>query len=135
MKILVCGGRNYNNYDYIRDVLDRLRDATSDTTHIIHGDADGADRLAGLWARSNGIQEVVCPANWLRHGKAAGYKRNKAMLGLQPDLVVAFRGGKGTANMILQASNAGIEVFDYQDELPIVPHTSTDWDSGVAYDE
>lgn len=104
MKILVCGGRDYNVWEWMREYLDRL----VGVTHCITGGATGADAHAEFWAWEKGIQIVVCPANWNVHGKAAGYIRNKRMIELRPDLVIAFPGGKGTANMIQLAKDSGI---------------------------
>ena len=58
----------------------------------------------------HGIDVNAKPADWKRHGRAAGPIRNGEMLKDRPDLVVAFPGGKGTANMVTQATNAGIEI-------------------------
>lgn len=114
MKILVCGGREYNNRDHIYAELDGLT-TVGDITHLIHGNSTGADLIAHEWARSRGVQPVACAANWtwfraLGRPKAAGPARNKAMLALGPDLVVAFPGGRGTESMIGLAREAGIPV-------------------------
>lgn len=108
MKVLVCGGRNYTDKHKMWMLLYELIWINDDL--LIHGDAKGADSLAGEWARVAGIQEVICPANWEIHGRSAGYRRNKMMLSLKPDLVLAFPGGPGTANMIKLAEEAGVEV-------------------------
>jgi hypothetical protein len=110
MKILVCGGRNFEDRILLDRVLSELRQARP-FDMVIHGDSRGADRLAGWWADRNGIQEVRCPAPWGVHGHGAGTMRNRAMLTLQPDLVVAFPGGRGTAHMVSIAKAAGIEVI------------------------
>ena len=108
MRILVCGGRDYttqaNKYKVI-SVLDECEPSL-----IISGGATGADRHAEGWARYNEIAFLVVPAQWEKHGKAAGPIRNKRMLSIKPDLVIAFLGGKGTANMISLAKKQGIEV-------------------------
>lgn len=110
MKVLVCGGRNFSDQGLLESHLWRLNEAQG-ITHVIHGAAKGADSLAGAWARSQyGIQEVACPANWYLHGNIAGPMRNRAMLALAPDLVLAFRGGRGTENMVTQATAAGVRV-------------------------
>ncbi|MEM9912925.1 MAG: hypothetical protein AAF922_19365 [Pseudomonadota bacterium] len=50
-------------------------------------------------------------------GRAAGPIRNKEMLDEGcPDLVVAFPGGRGTANMVKQAQAAGVEVLDKRED-------------------
>ena len=80
-------------------------------THVIHGGSSGADALAGRWAHLASIPYTVYPANWERHGKAAGPLRNQRMLDEgKPDLVIAFPGGRGTADMVRRAKEAGVEV-------------------------
>lgn len=107
MKILVCGGRDYENCAAVNRALNSL----ADVTHVIHGGAAGADYCAFKWANDHGVQEVRCDANWQYWGKAAGAARNRSMLALSPDLVVAFPGGTGTAHMVRIAEAAGIKVW------------------------
>jgi hypothetical protein len=53
------------------------------------------------------------PAEWKKHGKRAGPLRNMRMLEeWKPDGVAAFPGGSGTADMIAQARNAGVKVWE-----------------------
>ena len=112
MKILVTGGRNYKDYDRLVRELDAV--SKDRATHIIHGGASGADLLARQYAiaAANDIQEVVCPANWMMQGRAAGPIRNQKMIDLKPDVVVAFPGGKGTADCVRRAKAAGIPVIE-----------------------
>lgn len=85
--------------------------AKLDISLLIHGDAPGADTLAGLYAADHGIDCVAFPANWERHGPAAGPMRNQRMLEVaKPELVIAFPGGKGTADMVRRARKAGVPV-------------------------
>ena len=78
---------------------------------IIHGDAAGADRVAGQVAAKLGLEVWKFPANWARYGKSAGPRRNYQMIQEgRPTLVLAFPGGAGTANMIKQASKAGLTI-------------------------
>lgn len=124
--VLVCGGRTYGNEVdekggltdkalkqriILVDTLQSLHDRNC-FTHVMHGGANGADTLAGAWAKLRGIQTVVCAAGWDLLGKAAGYIRNKRMAELEPDLVVAFPGGRGTANMVQIAKERGITVHE-----------------------
>jgi hypothetical protein len=110
MKLLVCGGRDYADASALNDALDAIH-REKNITQLIHGAARGADSLAAVWARSEGIPAIAFPADWARHGKAAGFRRNEAMLRQgSPDLVVAFPGGKGTAHMVRLAKAAGIPV-------------------------
>lgn len=107
LRVLVCGGRDYTDGYRVADVLSQLR-----IEELAHGNARGADRLAGWWAASKGIRCRVYPADWRSHGKGAGPLRNARMLrDFEPDLVVAFPGGKGTADMVRRAEAAGVEVL------------------------
>lgn len=109
-RVLVCGGRDYSNREELFSVLDtaHLADPIGE---VIHGAAAGADSLAGEWASARGIPARPFPADWNNHGRAAGPIRNLQMLtdGM-PDLVIAFPGGRGTANMIKQAKAHGVPV-------------------------
>jgi hypothetical protein len=128
MKILVCGGRDYNNYSKVNEILSLICEENNLKTEpdsfgnylytptIIHGAAKGADSLADQWAVANWTKLEVYPAKWSKWGKAAGYMRNKQMLEEgKPDLVVAFPGGKGTAMMVKIAKEAGVKVIEIQD--------------------
>ena len=110
MRILITGGRDFDDEGLLSETLDRLH-ADSPFSCLIHGAAKGADRLAGQWAQANGVKEIACPADWKRYGRSAGAVTNKLMLeDHQPDLLVAFPGGKGTANMVKLAEKAGLRV-------------------------
>ena len=110
MRVLVCGGRDYTDRDFVWRYLSELH-RHNQFTELVHGDATGADTLAGGWAKHNGIKVTAVPADWKGKGKAAGYLRNKAMLELKPDMVVAFPGGRGTENMVRLAKGAGVNTL------------------------
>lgn len=108
MKVLVCGGREYTDDDVLGVVLDGIP-----ITLLIHGGAPGADTLSGRWAEKTGHPQCVFPANWYKFGKKAGPLRNNWMLRFgDPDLVVAFPGGTGTAHMVKIAKLKGVKVIE-----------------------
>ena len=109
MKALVCGGRQYSNYHHVCEVLDSFTDPRGRTiTLVIHGAAPGADSLAAQWADTRNIPTLAFPADWRAHGRAAGAIRNARMLAEgRPDVVIAFPGGRGTADMMIKARRAG----------------------------
>lgn len=110
MRVLVCGGRDYENWNEVEYQLGLIH-AQTPIKQIISGGAKGADHLGVVWAKSEHIPVREFHANWKKHGRAAGPIRNKQMLELgHPDLVVAFKGGKGTANMCKQAQASGVKV-------------------------
>lgn len=111
MRIIVCGGREYRDYDRICAVLDGVH-GDDPIEAVIHGNASGADRLGGAWAKARGVKCWPVPAQWAKFGKSAGPKRNQAMLGMGAALVVAFPGGRGTADMVKRAKSAAVKVVE-----------------------
>ena len=111
MKWLVCGGRNYADEQYVRQRLDLFVADFGKPAIIIEGGAPGVDSYAQSWAISHGIHVATVLPLWDKLGRAAGPKRNAAMLDLCPNLVIAFPGGKGTENMIRQAEDANVRVL------------------------
>ena len=108
MKVLVCGGRNYRDRDRVFQVLDSI-----EALVVIHGGARGADQLAGAWAKERQVSCNTYSAQWDRYGKSAGFRRNEQMLNEgNPDLIIAFPGGNGTAHMMRIARQRGYEVTE-----------------------
>lgn len=107
MRVIVCGGRDYSDRDTVRRVISALH---PDTT-VVQGGARGADHLAQWAAHAFRLTVETHPAEWDTHGKAAGPIRNRHMLSLGADLVIAFPGGSGTAHMVTLAQTAGVPVL------------------------
>lgn len=113
-KVLVCGGRDYQDRDRVHQILDAAVDRLG-LTAIVQGGATGADLLAKEWAISRKLQCETFYADWRGLGDAAGPIRNKRMLDeAKPDLVIAFptpdEANKGTLGMIALAEKAGVKV-------------------------
>jgi len=110
MRVLVCGGREFSDRDRVFEVLGGLDRIPS---MIIQGGAIGADTFAREWAEAHGVLCQTFEADRETLGRSAGPIRNKQMLEVgQPDLVVAFPGARGTANMVRQAKAAGVRVLE-----------------------
>lgn len=121
MRMIVTGGRRYADVAYLWAALDLVVREQEDVVavSVIEGASDdvtgpylGADYWARQWARARGHEEITVHAEWRRLGPKAGPIRNSEMLGLWPDIVVAFPGGKGTQDMINKAKAAGVTVID-----------------------
>lgn len=117
-RVLVCGGRDYGKrwddhlssfvvdthavhllHKVLQEILDTRVPSENDLV-IVHGAARGADSLASTWAKSKHIKELPFPADW-SGGNSGGIERNVKMLeDSEPNLVVAFPGGRGTAHMV-----------------------------------
>ncbi len=113
MKVLVCGGRKFNDYHLLDRALTRLHKEKGPIKLIVNGDALGADKASTVWAERNNISVAIFPAEWKRYGKSAGPRRNASMLRqTSPDCVVCFQGGHGTADMVMKARDANIPVWE-----------------------
>lgn len=110
VKVVICGGRNFDDADFIYRELDRLHVQYGFET-VIEGDARGVDRIAGDWARSRDVELIEFPADWKNEGRHAALIRNERMLREgKPDMVIAFPGGNGTWHTCSQAEQLGIQV-------------------------
>lgn len=116
-RVLVCGGRDFHDAGLLIGILNRHHDDAGQHLVIINGGATGADRLAEEWAERHGVPVETYWAYWKTHGRAAGPIRNQRMLDEgKPDLVVAFPGGRGTADMVRRARAAGVEVVEVKSD-------------------
>jgi hypothetical protein len=116
MRILVCGSRDWDDREMIRNAImkecDRSTMPAPLHVTIINGAARGADRISSEIAEELGVGILEVPANWSIWGKMAGPIRNEEMLKYAPDVVLAFWDGmsKGTKNMVQIAKRKGFEV-------------------------
>lgn len=109
MRLIVTGGRDYNNKSDVWQALGDIHAATPITT-LVHGACKtGLDRIATDWADSLGIPTDPHPANWTLYGRAAGPIRNQKMADLGADAYLAFPGNNGTSDMVRRAKTAGIK--------------------------
>ncbi len=125
MKVLVCGSRYWTDRDFLYKALDKERQkwkAQGKTWKcLIEGDALGADKMAGDWAKSRGVQPIICPALWDFHGRPAGSIRNTIQAYLQPDIIIAFSTNlaesKGTSHMLSLVDDSKVTVYDGTEDL------------------
>ena len=114
MRVLVTGGRDFALPDEVHRILFTIHQAWT-IEELGHGDADGLDKLAQLWALRFGIvtaEYEVTQHQWDLYGGRAGNMRNSRMLRhFKPDLGVAFPGGNGTKDMREKLIAAGIPTF------------------------
>lgn len=115
MKLLVFGGRDFNDRDAVFKALDAV-DRKRTIYLIVEGGATGADTLAREWAAERGacwLEFPVTAKDWREKGAAAGPLRNAEMLLLAaPDGAVQFPGGSGTADMRKRCDKAGVKVWE-----------------------
>ncbi|WP_255005408.1 SLOG family protein [Cyanobium sp. ATX 6F1] len=116
--VIVAGGGRDLAWPHQRVAAELLARSSGRLVHLLlHGGARGADAAIARAAHQLGWSALVMPAEWRRHGRAAGPIRNRELLELavaralshsSPGvstsvLVVAFPGGPGTASLVQQA--------------------------------
>jgi len=105
----VTGGRDFEDLGFVWSLLDSYR-FFHDITEFGFGCATGVDRLAWNWCKLWDMPWRRYVADWDGLDKAAGIKRNGAMLrDFQPDILLVFPGGTGTTNCAKQARGLGIQ--------------------------
>lgn len=120
MKLLVCGSRDYTDYESLKILLAgflRLNPhhpyAIFGQHTIIAGGARGVDLLAARFAEEHRLElEEILP-DWDKHGKAAGFIRNQEMINLNPLVVMAFWNGesRGTKDTLTRARKNKIMTY------------------------
>jgi len=136
MRVIITGSRKYDNPAAVNAALTDLYESLPPTERLvlIEGGATGADELAGNWAESrrewghrvdheryyalwSGPCRDTCRPGHRRkrpngsdYCPAAGTYRNQRMVDLGADVVLAFPGGTGTADLCRRARAAGIDV-------------------------
>lgn len=115
MTVLITGSRDWSNRRFLIECLMEL----SDDTTIIEGGASGADECARFAAKALGFKVITVKAEWQKYGKGAGPIRNRQMLDMKPDQVLAFRRNmsSGTTDCLNEAVARGItsHVYDVED--------------------
>ena len=112
-RVLVCGGRNYDDRKFMYDKLDAIL-AMGGIDVLIQGGTSGADEMAADWALLKSVPLLTYFPHWKLHGNAAGPIRNAKMIAHgKPTHVMAFEGGRGTADMVKKSKAANVHVFEY----------------------
>ena len=109
-RIIVCGGRDFVDWPKLANALETLH-YRRPITILVHGGAPGADKMAGQWALQFGLEVEEFPAAWKEQGPSAGPERNQRMVDAGAHGVIAFPGGRGTADCCRRAEAAGIKVW------------------------
>ena len=111
IKVIIAGGRDFNDWDKLVEICDKaFKDYQS--IEIVSGNANGADKLGERYANERGHQIKLFPADWDKHGKSAGYRRNAEMANYAGALLAFWDGtSKGTAHMINLAKERGLKIL------------------------
>lgn len=116
MRVAIIGSRCFPE-TYGREVISKLFASFGPKVEIVSGGAKGPDTWAEEAAFLHGLPVRVIRPDWERHGKGAGFIRNKEIVDCC-DMVVALWDGesKGTANSLEHAERARKPI------LVVTPH-------------
>jgi len=105
--LAIVGSRHYDDYESVEREYRIFCERHGAPKTIVTGCANGADRLARKLAKANNITLAIKQADWAKHGRSAGPKRN-ALIVEQADFILAFplADSKGTWNTLAQAKRA-----------------------------
>ena len=112
-KVIIAGGRDFDDYDLLKEKGDYLLSLKSKTHKIVivSGHARGADTMGERYAQERGFACELHPADWKKHGKAAGPIRNAEMAEVSNALIAFWDGeSRGTKSMIDLAKKKGLTV-------------------------
>ena len=110
MKVIIAGGREFNNYKLLKESCDRILSRQTDI-EIVSGKALGADKLGEDYAEEKGYKVTEFPADWKKYNKGAGPIRNKQMAEYADGLIAFWDGeSKVTKNMIDLAKKYNLKV-------------------------
>jgi len=117
VRLLVCGDRQWSDYDLVESVLSRIN-SVSKIEYLIEGGQKGADEWAFFAVlKIRPIAKILeFLPDWKKFGKSAGQVRNQQMLDEgKPDLVVAFHDdierSRGAKDMVDKAIKHHIPVI------------------------
>ena len=114
MKVIVAGGRDFNDYKLLKETLDSFQQEYGNITEVVSGTAKGVDKLGEQYANENNITIKRFVPDWEGLGKKAGHVRNRLMGDYAKEhngMLVAFwdKQSKGTKGMIDYADKIGLK--------------------------
>lgn len=110
MRVIIAGGRDFNDYRFLKERCDYFLSSQTDI-EIVSGGAKGADSLGERYANERNYGLKIFPADWNKYGKKAGYVRNVEMSEYADGLIAFWNGqSKGTKHMIDIAMKRNLRV-------------------------
>jgi hypothetical protein len=113
-RVAFSGGLDVTDHRAIWAALDRVKAKHDDMVLLHGGSPKGAEKIAACWADARKCQQIVFKPDWKRHGKAAPFKRNDALLEAMPIGLILFPGSGITDNLADKAKKLGVPLFDFR---------------------
>jgi len=119
VRVIIAGSRHIPD-----DMADRVVAAAMTRwgitpTVILSGTAEGVDQAGERWAEARSIPIERYPADWKKHGRAAGPLRNKEMAENADATLVIWDGvSRGSKSMLREAKKRKLAVAEVVVYLP-----------------
>ena len=113
MKVIIAGPRDFFRRQELEQAIADALTEGIEITEVVSGKARGVDTMGEDWAVANGIPIKGFPADWKKHGKSAGFLRNRQMAEYGEALIALSycpNPSPGTSNMIREAKNKNLKV-------------------------
>ena len=111
LRVCIAGSRGFSDYNLLKAKMDALLRFKHPHVCIVSGTANGADKLGERYAAERGYEIEQHPADWDKHGKAAGPIRNTEMAECIDACVVFWNGkSRGTQHMIGACKRLGVDL-------------------------
>ena len=113
MKIAIVGGRDFNDYQFLKNELEKFINENKISLHsIVSGGAKGADTLAEKFASEKKVEMIIFKPNFEKYGRGAALARNTQIVECA-DTMFAFWDGKskGTHDSIKKSEKLGKKLF------------------------
>ena len=112
-KVAFTGGLDFNDHRLIWARLDQVHAKHPGMVLLHGGSPKGAELIAAKWADNRKVPQIAFRPDWTKHGKAAPFKRNDAMLDVLPVGVLVFPGTGIQENLADKARKLGIPVMKF----------------------
>jgi DNA modification methylase len=136
LRVAVVGSRKITDPTVVTSNLDKIKEAVS-IFQVVSGGAPGIDTIAEEYADDSKQPKNIFPADWNKHGKAAGYIRNGDIVA-NSDVTLAFWDGKssGTLDTITKSQKAKhptiILICNENNIVKLIYENVPRWDKGIA---
>jgi hypothetical protein len=113
VKTIIAGTRTLSDALIVESAINLFYQSGLEITEVVSGGASGVDSLGEQWAERNGVRVRRFPADWNKHGRAAGPIRNKQMAEYAEALLLIWDGkSRGSASMKREAEAAGLAICE-----------------------
>lgn len=124
MKLIIAGCRDLIDWEVVHEGIMKCTWGPQ-VTEVVSGGASGVDYIGEALAEKSGLPVKKFPADWKKHGRAAGPIRNRQMAEYADALLAVWDGkSRGTQNMIEEMQKLGKPTYVHRFERTTPPEAA-----------